>query len=437
MSWLDFLQTKKECSINFGRGIYAQIADDEEELFNKSALAFEKREILDAYEYFLRSLINYKDGSPNDNITILRHEKELHFTLFQGSAKIKGTISEEKLHAEVILVKNELAPVALKRKALERNYQFTYVNYVSDSEHIKLRLYQDNITMNPQKIFFPLRELALNADYDKEFIVSEFSESKLLDIEHLEPLNESELTIKYNFLHEWIEELNTKVLTLPSNDNTGMQAFLYLNIFLKIDYLLVPKYRFSYKLSKNIQAYFSDEETTIEERNEELKIALEKIQELSREEFNNNFYNAKYTFSPIEKSSYEEFCNFISESLLKVRWYKNNRYMLIVPTIYNYMAFHSLYNYGLNPALKELLHTYVMTANASFFAALDCPVFYDEAKEEFSKRAIIQSIDETIQKYQKKYKALHSFCDELNFNSFNEFSNSYYQALKNLDFEEI
>ena len=437
MSWLDFLQTKKECSLNFGRGIYAEIAKDEEELFNKASEAFEKGEILEGYELFLRSLINYTNAASNQNVILKREEESLAFTLFQGSAKIVGTITKEHFNAEVILVKKESAPVALKRKVLERNYQFTYINYVSDEDFIKLKLYQDNITMNPQKIFFPLRELALNADFDKDFIASEFEESPLEEIEHLKSINEAELQIKFDFLQEWIKELESKVPTLPANDNAGMQAFLYLNILFKIDYLLVPKYKMFQKLSKKLQAYFSDENTTIEAKNEELKRHLLKIQALSFEEFRGNFYNAKYTFSPLEKTSYEEFCNFISESLLKIRWYKNNRYAIIIPTIYSYMAFYSLYNYGLNTVLRELLHLFVTLLHPRFFDALGCPIFYDLKKESLNKRAIVQSVDETIAKHQESYKTLESFSDELNFNSLGEFSNSYFQALKNLDFEEI
>jgi len=437
MSWLDFLQTKKECRIDFGRGTHAQLALDEEELFNASYEAFLKGETLSGYEYFLRSLINYVNADSNENILLNKEDDKLIFTLFQGSAKINGIISKEHLYAEVTLVKKVHAPVALKRKILERNYQFTYINYMSDDEYIKLKLYQDNISMNPQKIFFPLRELALNADFDKDFIVSEFSESPLEDIEHLSSLSSDELKTKYDFLQVWIEELEASVLTLPSNDRAGMQAFLYLNFLFKIDYLLVPKNKIYHRLSKKIQSYFADENSTMEAKNEELKRYVTKLQAMSFEEFSTNFYNAKYTFNPIEKSSYEEFCNFVSESMIKIKWYKNNRYTLIIPTIYTYIAFYSLYNYGLNPVVKELLHIYVATTHASFFKALECPVFYETQKEQFLKRQIIQAIDTIVSKHQEKYKALQSFSNEINFNSINEFSYSYFQSLKNMNFEEM
>ena len=437
MSWLNFFQTTSKCKISFGRGINASINPDEEELFNKSYEAFMQKKTLDAYEYFFTSLINFTNDVSNENILLQRDENELHFKIYQGTAKIEGVITNEHLKAEVTLVENEHASVALKRYVLERNYQLTYANYFSDAKHIKLKLYLDNITMSPQKIFFPLRELALNADFDKEHIVSEFSDTPLQDIEHLKPLDKEELEIKFNFLKRLILELEEKVLTLPSNDNAGMQAFSYLNILLKIDYLLVPKYTIYQKLSKKAQEYFGDEHATIESKNEELKKYVLELQELSFEEFSKNFYNAKYTFNPIEKSSYDELIIFINESLNKIKWYKNNRYPQIIPTIYEYIAFYSLYNYGVNNVVKELLHTLVMIHQASYFASLGCELFYDEAKASFSKRAIISRLDEIVKQNQGKYKNLFIESDELNFASMNEFSYSYYNMLKNLDFEEL
>ena len=436
MSWLDFFQTPSPCQINFGRGIYASINPDEEELFNESYQAFERKDVLDAYEYFFKSLTNYAHNESNENIVMDKSESELKFQIFQGCARIDGVITKESLKAEVTLVKHSNSSVALKRYLLERNYQLTYANYFSDGEYVKLKLYLDNITLSPQKIFFPLRELALNADFDKEHVVSEFSDVAIEEVSHINAIGEDELKIKYDYLLSTIEELDAKVLTLPTNDNAGMQAFLYLNLLFKIDYLLVPRYKMYHKLSKKLQDYFSDENTTIEAKNEELKRYVQKLKKLSFSEFSSNFYNAKYTFNPIEKSSFEELSIFISESLTKIKWYKNNRYPQIIPTIYSYIAFYSLYNYGVNPVVRELLHILVQVQHSSFFTQLDCGTLYNEEKQTFAKRQIISNIQGIVANNQGKYKSLAIFNDDLNFSSMNEFNNSYCNMLKNLDFEE-
>ncbi len=438
MNWLNFFyNTPTQLRHSFGRGINATISKDEEALFNKSYEAFENQDILKAYEYFFNSLENFSGEESNQKIITNMEDDKLNFTIYQGSAKIVGKVTKKYLYAEVIMIKNSEASVALKRYMLERNYQLTYACYFSDSDYIKLKLYHDNITASPQKIFFPLREIALNADFDKEFMKTEFSNISLQDTEHLVKLDAKELEIKYNFLHKWIDALDAKILTLPTNDNAGMQAFLYLNILSKIDYLLVPKCEIYQKISKKVQAYFSEENLSIEAKNEKLKNYIEKLSEMSFEDFSKKFYNAKYTFNPMEKTAQEEISNFISESLLKIRWYKNNRYNQIIPTIYNYISFYILYNYGLNPVVKELLHTLVEIQNPDFFEALDYTPLYDKEKESFSRKTIIAKIDETIVARQAQYKLLKAFGEELNFSSMNEFSNSFLIQLKHLDFEEI
>ncbi len=438
MNWLNFFYNKTTQQQHpFGRGINASISPNEEELFNKSYEAFEKQDILEAYEYFFKSLENFSDDSSNHNIIIDKTNDRLNFEIYQGSAKITGFITQEHLYAEAIIIKKEDALVAIKRYILERNYQLTYAYYFSDENYIKLKLYHDNITVSPQKIFFPLREIALNADFDKEYLKSEFSSITLQDTGHLVKLNDDELKIKYDFLHRWIDELETKISTLPTNDNAGMQAFLYLNILFKIDYLLIPKCEIYQKISKKIQIYFSDENTTTESKNEELKKYIAILKEINFENFSTKFYNAKYTFNPMEKTSLEEISIFISESLMKIRWYKINRYNQIIPNIYKYISFYILYNYGLNPVIKALVHTLVEIQNPSFFIALDYTPLYDEEKKTFAKKAIISKIEDAITPHQNQYKSLESFGDELNFSSMNELSNSFLLQLKHLDFEEI
>jgi len=437
MSWLNFFETKTEPKYQFGRGINANLSKDEENLFNKSNEAFEKKDILNAYEFFLKSLLNYSNNISNQNIIITRANEKLNFEIFQGTAKISGTITKENLYAEAIITKKSSANVALKRLILERNYQLTYAYYFSDDEYIKLKLFFDNITMTPQKIFFPLREIALNADFDKEYTKSEFLDVPIEDIEHLKPLDENELRTKYDFLHKWIDEITAKISTLPSNDNAAMQSFILLYFIFKIDYMLVPKYAIFQKSSRKVQEYFSDENLSVEAKNEELRIYINELKEIGFEEFKTNFYNAKYTFNPNEKASQEEIDVFITESLAKIRWYKNNRYNQVIPTIYKYIALYLLYNYGLHPVTKALLHTLVEIQNPDFFNSLGYNTLYDAKNSTFAKRAIISKIEEIILPYQSRFKLLKPFGDKLNFTSLNEFSNSFYLQLKNLNFEEI
>jgi len=438
MNWFNFFYNNtQELKHSFGRGINANISKDEENLFNLSYESFENGDIINGYDYFLKSLENFSSEIPNGNIITSKEEDKLTFTIYQGLAKITGYVTKEHLYAQSVICKKESSPVALKRYILERNYQLTYANYCSDNSHLKLKLYLDNITINPHKIFFPLRELALNADYDKEFAKSEFKDISLDEIEHLTTLDSKELEIKYNYLHTLVEKVYKKIKTFPSNDNAGMQAFSYLYLLFKIDYLLVPKYNIYQKMSKKINVYFNSENGSIEFKNEELREYLNSLTDMNFNEFSQNFYNSKYTFSQTEKTSQEDINIFITESLKKIRWYKNNRYTQIIPMIYKYIVFYIVYNYGLHPVTKALFHTLIEIQNPDFFELLEYKTLYNEESNVFAKKTIISKIENIIEPYQDKFKLLEPFGDELNFSSLNEFSNSFYQQIMNLNFEEI
>jgi hypothetical protein len=123
--------------------------------------------------------------------------------------------------------------------------------------------------------------------------------------------------------------------------------------------------------------------------------------------------------------------------MLKIRWYKNNRYNQIIPTIYKYIAFYILYNYGVHPLTRSLLHLLVQIQNQAYFAALGYPLLYNEKENTFSKRTIISKVEDIITPYQSRFKELKLFGSDLNFTSLNEFSNSFYTQIKHLNFEEV
>jgi len=437
LKWFNFFEKNRDMKHPFGRGINASISPKEEELFHQSYEAFENKETLQAYRLFFESLENFTNDISNENILLVQEEEKLNFTIYQGTATIYGYVTSQHLYAEVNIIRGALANVALKRYLLERNYQFTYASYFTDDDFIKLKIYHDNITMSPQKIFFPLREIALNADFDREYILCEFDDITIEEIEHLVPLDEKELAIKYKYMQQWIDELEHRIHTFPSHDNGGMQAFSCLNLLLKIDYLLVPKYDIYQKLSQKIQEYFLQENLSIEAKNEELKEYIDTLKEMPYTTFSKMFYNAKYTFNPTDKTSQEEINTFITESLAKIRWYKSNRYDQIIPTIYKYIAFYILYNYGLHPVNRALLHMLVEIQNQDFFLELEYDELYNTENNSFAQRQIIARIEDSITPYQSQFKSLKTFGELLDFSSLNDFSNSFYIQFKSLNYEEV
>ncbi len=432
-----FFDDDTPTNFQFGRSINASINPQESELFDASAEAFENDKILEGYSYFLSSLQNFSSDTPNHNIVLQQDPTKLSFELLQGSAKIHGTIDHKSIIAECLIAKAEKTHVAIKRRLLERNYQLTYCRFYTEDGEIKLKIRLDNTTMTPQKIFFPLRELALNADFEKEYIASEFSSDALLDTKNILPITEDEKRLKFDYMKQWTAESLESIKRLPADDNAGMIAFTYLTLLLQIDYLIVPKKEIGQKIVRHISEYFSDDTKPVDRKNAELQNYVTTLDEMDFETFSPQLYNIVVTFSPMERASHEEVATFIDETLMKIRWYKNNRYTRVILTIYRYISLYLLYNYGLHPSLRALLHLVIEVHHADYFKTLGFKPLYDPESGHFEKRTIINQIDKVITPYQQQFKQLRPFGEALSFNSLEEFSHDFYLQLKHLDYTEV
>jgi len=422
---------------HFGRGINAHLNPNEPQLFNQSIEAFREAQTLQAYQYYLQSLENFNADDSNQNI-ILRDEGEtLHFKLFQGSAIVHGSVTEKTFTAYAVITTCDMMNVAIKRHILERNDQLTYVSYCTDKKELHLKLYLDNTTMTPQKIFYPLRELALNADYEKEYLHYYFKQPSLSDTEHLEYLDEQELHIKYKAMQNWVQNCQKELEQLPSNDNNTTVSFTLLTLIFQIDYLLVPRVDIMQEIFEKINSYFNNDERLLEQKNDELLAFVEKLKNMTFTEFKPHFYKAKQTFAPTEHTTIDELNQFIEGSLEKYRWFKQNRYTHVASTINHYIPLYILYNYGIHPSYKALLHLLIEVQNSDFFRALGYKELYDPSKKSFNTSAIITIVKEAIEPYQEQFNNLTPFGEALNYTTLEEFSHSFILNLKSLDYTEL
>ncbi len=420
----------------YGRGIHALPNKEEKELFDHSSKAFIDGDILSGYEYFLSSLIHQGSNYPSSHLNIDRFDETLNFSLIQGSALIKGTVTQTSLEAHADIALSAKLHVAIKRHFLERDFQLTYCRFSEENGAVKLSIRLDNATITPQKIFYPLREIALNADFEKEFIAGEFDESALLETEHLLHLPQENIELDYAFMHRWIKETKQSLIGLLSNDNTGMTSFSYLALLLQIDYLLLPHKKMAKNISEKINGYFMDDEKLTEDKNADLEQYLSELSAMDIESFSTQFYESAYTFSPYEQAMHDEISAFIEESLGKVRWYKNNHSNYVISVIYRYISLYLLYNYGLHPSLRSLLHLHVEVYTSDFFKASGERILYDPLTKVFNETLISQRVRESIEPYMNRYKGLSDFSEHLNYTDLDHFSQSFYLQIKNLDYTE-
>lgn len=405
-------------------------------MFEQASDAFIRGETVEGFEAFLRSLIHHETLSPLPHLTIEHEDEKLRFTLIQGSAQIRGTVTAESLEAHADIAYAEQLHVAIKRRFLERNFQLTYARFNNTSGIIRLSIRLDSATITPQKIFFPLREIALNADFEKEFIAAEFDESLLPEYDHLVPIDPEKADRYYAFMGQWIRETKQSLVGLLSNDNTGMVSFSYLTLLLQIDYLLLPHKKMAKDINEKINSYFLDDEKLTEDKNADLETYIGELETMERTAFGSLLYDSAYTFSPFEQAMHDEIASFIDESLIKVRWYKNNHANYVISVIYRYIALYILYNYGLHPSLRTLLHLHIEIYCNDFFAAEGEAPLYDPVSRTFRQDLISDRITDAIDPYAERYKGLRNFAESLNYSDLDHFSQSFYLQIKNLDYTE-
>jgi hypothetical protein len=378
---------------HYGRGIHALPNPKEHELFDLCAIAFRANTILSGYRYFLES-IQHADN--HDHLTINVHDDSITFTLYQGSAILHGLVTPEHLNVTAQIAKASQLHVAMKRRFLERNFQLTYCHFRQKEDIIELSIKLHNATITSQKIFFPLRELALNADYEKEFIASEFDESSLLEMNHIHLINPLRLRHLYDTMHEWIHTTKSSLVGLLSNDNKGMASCSYLALLLQIDYLLMPHKKIAKDINEKINTYFLEDEKLTTDKNSDLESYLAELETMSFETFLTQFYTATTTFSPFDHVMHDDIAEFIDESLIKVRWYKSNHANYVIPSIYRYIALYILFNYGVHPSLRALLHLHVQIYASDFFLHEGESKLYNNKTNIFDKKAIINAIQTAL-----------------------------------------
>jgi hypothetical protein len=238
-------------------------------------------------------------------------------------------------------------------------------------------------------------------------------------------------------MKQWTENTMESIRRLPADDNAGMVAFTYLTLLLQIDYLIVPKKLIGQKIVRRITEYFSDDTKPVEQKNADLQTYVATLHEMTFSDFSPQLYNLTVTFSPMERANHDEIVTFIDETLLKIRWYKNNRYTRVILTIYRYIALYLLYNFGLHPSTRILLHLVIEVHHADYFEALGFKPLYDATNNHFEKRTIINRIEQAITPSQQQFKQLKPFGEMLSFDSLEQFSHDFYLQLKHLDYTEV
>ena len=420
---------------DFGRFISYKKTHTQQEQYQASKKAFFEQRYIEGYEYFFKYLAFFDKGEDSGNISFYKDENSLRFKLIQGSAIIHGDITQRRLSAHVKLAHTVKDDIAVMRRLLERTYLYTYCAFSLEKETLKAKIYFDNISLSPQKVFFPLRELALNADKEKELLLEEFNDLAPVELDHIEVMDPHLKETKLRFFREWIDKTEQKVSVIPTQEQSGAIAFIWLNLLLKIDYFVTPRGKLGFDIYEAAQKYYEEDTKLVEEKNDTLHKAVEKLKKLDTQLLAKSLYPIKQTFDMFSNDNLDEIHSFIEETLAKAIWYKEHRYEEVILTIYEYMGLYMLYSFGMNQCLREFIQLNVRLHNTDFYSALGMQSMYKDEKLNSSK--ISQTVSKITNSYSKRYPNLQDFSHTLNYESSEKFHHSYFGALQALNFSEL
>lgn len=420
---------------HFGRFITYKKTARQQEFYQESKKAFSQQRYLEGYENYFEYLRFYENGEDTGNISFSRDVDSLRFKIIQGVSILKGDITQRNLRARIDIAHTVKDNIAVMRRLLEKNYMYTYSSFSLGNGVLRSKIYFDNISLSPQKVFFPLREICINSDREKELLLDEFNDLDPIELDHIEVMDIHLKETKLRFFREWIDKTERKVALLPTQEQSGAIAFVWLGLLLKIDYFVTPRGKIGFDIYEAVQAYYLDDNKLIEEKNDALQKAILKLKEFDTKKLANSLYPVKQTFDIFSANTLEEIRSFIEETLAKIIWYKEHRYEEIILTIYEYLALYMLYNFGMNDCLRELVQLNVRLHNTDFYSALGMKSLLKE--ERLNSTEISKNIKSIIGYYSKQYPHLQDFSSTLNYSSLEKFHHSYFNALRSLSFSEL
>ena len=256
---------------------------------------FDRGEFKDALSRFFAYLQN-DDG---DNTVVDEQSRNFDFQLIQGSKKIIGFCVEDRLIVTATLVKADAYSTGLLRRLLEKNYALNYCRYALD-ENNQLTVVFDSFIQdaNPYKLYFGLKELAIEADKMDDLILSEFKDMLPHHAGHTRQINEQYIGVKEQFYLTQLQVLKNDVEDgyLKKTRDPNVIIYAVLSTFYKIDYLLTPHGRSTEIIEKAHKEYFADSTRPVELRVSSLMTALDELLLVSSDELRRELYEVIYTF---------------------------------------------------------------------------------------------------------------------------------------------
>jgi len=416
--------------IPFGRYTDAFKSENQIAAWNRSIELFDKGRHLDAYEEFF----SYLRDDSLDNVRWKQESDALHFEIQQGSQRITGTASHEKVLAESKVARADDLNVGFLRRLMEYNYSLRFCRFALSPDNIlTLRFDTPGVDASPLKLLHALRELAIHADKQDDLLIDEFSTLHPVEVLPGAEIPEAEKVIKYDYLCEQIKSALTLMDKADPDPNKfpGGYAYLLLALALRLDYLLRPEGFVMDILEKIYGIYFTKDERTNQLKIIALRKEFQKILDRPKEQVLRELYRTHSTFGVNPPANHERVVALIDGELPNMEWHLGQNHLELALAIPQYIVGNALFQNVPPKPDRDLFHLFFQITETRFFRELGFPT-YTTPNGLPDKRPIVQAIRAVAENNHREYPRLRLDTNHLDFTSMPLFAKSYLEMMRNL-----
>jgi len=419
-----------EPDIKFGRYSDSFKNEQQVEKWRKALALFKEKEYINAYKHFFMYL---RDDNA-DNVKIIESDDEIQFEVYQGSKKIWGKATKETVSAEVKVVKSNNLKVAFMRKLMERNYNLKYSRFaLADDNTVYMKFSTTSESGPPEKLYYALKEVAIQADKLDDLLINEFSSIENVDNTHIVPLEENERKVKISWLKKYITDALSLVKEMGTK-NDGDKAFILLSLAFKLDYLISPEGNLMDKLEKVQTTYYQQNSAkNIQEKIAEMIEVFEEINSLTDHEISKELYKTKATFGVGTPTSHTIISDQIQELSAQINGAIENKNFDLTKAICEYIAGYALFFYGMQRPTRRFFEFLVKIMNYEYYEDLGFQRPYYK-KGQLNKSEITKRLNEINNGFKNEFPGITLNPSNLKFESRATFAYSFLKEIQKLPY---
>ncbi len=420
-------------NLRFGRYTDTYKEDHKYDSWDEAVSHFEAKRFFDSYVAFFE----YLRDDEAKNVMIHRDEDQVRFTFYQGSKKITGWATQEKLKAESKIATATKLNIGFLRRLVESNYNLKYGRYcIDDDGDISMVFDTLSLDASPYKIYYALKEIALASDKQDDLLVEEFDSLQDVNVDHVTHLPPEEKQIKADYLHSSIEQTLHEIEhgRLNRVQYPGGITYLLLELIYRLDFLVRPEGNTMEAFERMHRTYFAADNKSAREKNRSLIRELRKVLERSNEKLAQELYDTVSTFGITNPSTHVRLSEFIKGELGNIDWYQENDHEQIALAITGYIAGYSLFYYSMAKPDRELFLLYFQIMHQNYFASLGFTRSLVDTSGQLNASEIRKAMSEILDRHSNVFVQLRSSnIKEVRFDNRVNFARSYMQYIASLD----